>query len=295
MSEPGISVIVASYNSLHTIRACLKSLRGQDSRSRFEVIVVDSSTDGTGEVVKKEFPEVILVGCSNRKFPGAARNMGVARARGNIICFLDSDCIAFPDWLAKIEEAHARSDPVIGGCVDNAARSRAVGWASYFTEFSWWMPGTQLRRLPEVPACALTFKRSVLDEMGPMDEWGYSEDSAYLWQMRQAGYAEPLFDPTIMIAHDGITEFPKFIAHEVFHGQSYGQVRASLHGWGLIRRLAYTLAAPLIYVVLCARVTLRVFRARIFIKQFVGAIPLVYLGLLGWSLGEALGYLRGPR
>ncbi|HYP26430.1 MAG TPA: glycosyltransferase, partial [Blastocatellia bacterium] len=48
---PLVSVIVPSYNSARTIRACLDAILGQETGSSYEVIVVDSSTDETAEIV----------------------------------------------------------------------------------------------------------------------------------------------------------------------------------------------------------------------------------------------------
>ena len=55
------SVIVLSYNSQKTIRTSLESLAAQQTSVRFEVIVVDSSTDATPTIVRQEYPWVRLV------------------------------------------------------------------------------------------------------------------------------------------------------------------------------------------------------------------------------------------
>ena len=59
-NQPAVSVVIPSYNSSRYIRKCLSSLRDQDCDIDFEVILVDSSNDGTGEIVEKEFPEARL-------------------------------------------------------------------------------------------------------------------------------------------------------------------------------------------------------------------------------------------
>lgn len=289
------SVIVASYNSRRTIGACLNSLRRQDFPDPFEVIVVDSSSDGTDALIREEFPEVVLVHCSGRKYPGDARNLGIARAGGDIICLLDSDCVASPDWLSQVVRAHSAPDPVIGGSIANIQSAGRVGWASYFTEFSRWMPGTSKKRFADIAACNLTFKRWILDDVGPFGEGWYCEDTVYFARMRRLGHSEPLFDPAIQVAHDGIPDLGRFLAHEIHHGQSYARVRISLQGLTLLRRLSYVLAVPLIHLVLCWRVIVRVLANRRYVVELVRAFPLLLLGLLAWSFGEGLGYLQGAR
>ncbi len=55
-TEPILSVIIASYNARETIARCLQSLKVQSSLCELEVIVVDSSSDGTGDIVARDFP-----------------------------------------------------------------------------------------------------------------------------------------------------------------------------------------------------------------------------------------------
>ncbi len=96
-----ISVIVPAYNSEATIGACLQSLLAQ-SRAPDEIVVVDDgSRDGTVDIVSK-YP-VRLVRLARNAGPGVARNEGAKVASGDILAFTDSDCVAPPDWLARIE------------------------------------------------------------------------------------------------------------------------------------------------------------------------------------------------
>src|SRR5690606_20079031 len=81
---------------------------------RFEIIVVDNnSTDRTAEIAKASGATVLF----KEKGPvGAVRNFGAMNARGDIIAFIDSDCVAPSDWLAYGSELiTANSDTAYGG------------------------------------------------------------------------------------------------------------------------------------------------------------------------------------
>ena len=80
-----ISVIVASYNSKGTIEGCLRSLENQSHYGEIEIIVVDSSTDGTAEFVEEKFPKVRLFKFRERKYCGDARNIGISEAKGTYL------------------------------------------------------------------------------------------------------------------------------------------------------------------------------------------------------------------
>jgi len=96
-----LSVVIPTLNSANTIRYTLSSLFSNNlSRDVFEVIVVDNgSIDNTVDVAEK-FPAKIY-SCPIHG-QGPARNLGISKAQGDIICFTDSDVIVPKDWLQKI-------------------------------------------------------------------------------------------------------------------------------------------------------------------------------------------------
>jgi GT2 family glycosyltransferase len=105
-----ISVVIPTYNRLDTLEHVLPTLLAQDlPGDRFELLICDSrSTDGTAEYlagVAAEHPNV-------RHLPGAysgraaARNAGIAAARGEIVLFNDSDILASPDLLSQHLRRH---------------------------------------------------------------------------------------------------------------------------------------------------------------------------------------------
>jgi glycosyltransferase involved in cell wall biosynthesis len=94
MSEASVSVIVPTHNRSRLLPRALTSLARQ-TRPPTEVIVVDDgSTDGTASLVERDFPGVRYLRQDNRGV-AAARNLGIGRARGEWLAFLDSD----DEWL----------------------------------------------------------------------------------------------------------------------------------------------------------------------------------------------------
>src|SRR5262252_5606634 len=99
---PLVSVVIPSYNSARTIRKCLSGLSAQRTTLPFEVIIADSSDDGTEQIVSTEFPEVKLLHFDGRRSTGIARNFGIDAARGDIILFLDTDCVPNLKWIDQM-------------------------------------------------------------------------------------------------------------------------------------------------------------------------------------------------
>jgi glycosyltransferase involved in cell wall biosynthesis len=98
---PFVSVIVPVRDAAGRIPACLEALCAQTwPADRLEVIVVDDgSVDETRGRVRA-FP-VELVPTRGAESPYAARNTGLARARGDVLAFTDADCVPAKDWIEK--------------------------------------------------------------------------------------------------------------------------------------------------------------------------------------------------
>lgn len=105
-----VTIIIPTYNEQGVIGDCLASLNKQTFKN-FEVIIVDDgSTDGTLEVSRDlKLKYKLLTLHQNHKGAGSARNMGVKKADGNILVFVDADMTFDKNFVKKLV------DPIIKG------------------------------------------------------------------------------------------------------------------------------------------------------------------------------------
>jgi len=115
--RPMVSVIIPHFNDQRGLEICLRALRRQEyPQELFEIIVADNgSACGIAEVERVAGDKVRVVSVPE---PGAgpARNGGAAVAQGEILAFIDSDCVAEPGWIAAGVAALADYD-FVGGRV----------------------------------------------------------------------------------------------------------------------------------------------------------------------------------
>lgn len=114
---PFVSVIVPVYNGESSIGETVKALLVQDyPKSSYEIIVVDNgSTDGTQDIVR-QFPVTLLSESVRSSY--AARNRGIAGARGQVFAFTDADCVPDISWLSNgMSFLHEHHLEVLGGNV----------------------------------------------------------------------------------------------------------------------------------------------------------------------------------
>jgi glycosyltransferase involved in cell wall biosynthesis len=289
---PDISVIIASYNSRRTISACLASLAAQKTGRPFEIIVVDSSTDGTGALVSSEFPEARLLSFKDRKYPGAARNIGIENSRAPIVAFIDADCVASPDWIESVIRAHEGPSLAIGGAIANGNPDSYVGWAAYFTEFSQWMPGRLAMEMDDIAGASMSYKKTVFERFGFFRTSGYCSDTEFHWRLA-SGNVKLRFDPSISMAHTNIDGLSRFLSHEFAHGRAFGGMRAWYGNFPAWKRGGFAASFPLIAIKLVLRAAWKNISTPVYLRDFLKSFPLIAVGILSWSLGEAAGYASG--
>jgi len=116
-AKPTVSVVIPHYNDLVNLEVCLTALQAQTyPADRLQLIVADNaSPQGLAAVqaVAGSRAQVVLV---EEKGAGPARNGGVAKATGEVLAFIDSDCVADPRWIEEGVAALARYD-FVGGQV----------------------------------------------------------------------------------------------------------------------------------------------------------------------------------
>lgn len=116
--SPRISIIVPHYDDLPALDLCLASLIGQHGfDGGAEIIVCDNASPLDYQRIVDTIGSRALLVIEREKGAGPARNRAVIEARGQILAFIDSDCIANPDWLANGIAALARGD-IVGGRID---------------------------------------------------------------------------------------------------------------------------------------------------------------------------------
>ena len=116
-----VSAVVPAYNAARTLPATLASIESQTVNVLEILVVDDGSTDATAEVARSTGARDLRVITQTNAGHAAARNTGIAEARGRYVAFLDADDLWLPDKLARqLEEI--RRDPGIRALQTGAAR-----------------------------------------------------------------------------------------------------------------------------------------------------------------------------
>lgn len=162
-----ISVIIIAKNSAATIRKCLESIFNQTYEPDEVVVVYGNSIDDTLKIVK-QFP-VKLFSEPGLGY-GYARNIGIQKAEGDIIFFIDSDCYAEPDWIEKILPHFQNSDvAAVTGKLHLWNHEHACARFLAYVGGRMEMP-LQHRFVEIAPTMNLAIRRDLISDIGEFDE-----------------------------------------------------------------------------------------------------------------------------
>jgi mycofactocin system glycosyltransferase len=222
---PHISVIIPTRDRRAELAECLGSVVAQDyPEDKVEIIVVDDgSRDGTAELVSR-FPCRLL---TNRQSLGQSycRNLGAKEAHGDILAFLDSDCVAENGWLRNLI-AYFTWERVglVGGFVDGyfvqSALDRYEKVCSSLNMGRYVLYGSQDDSTMYVPTCNMLVRSRTYHESGGITEYMHvGEDVDLCWRVREMGQ-EVFYIPAGAVKHKHRSNLAGMLLRKAQYGTS---------------------------------------------------------------------------
>lgn len=291
-----MTIIVPCYNSERTIRRCLEALLSQDTLISYEVIVVDSSSDRTSQIVESEFPSVRLIHLDKRTFAGAARNIGIQATRAPFCLMIDSDCIATRDLVERMIARHREADyAAVGGSLRNGTPKSLAGWTGYLLEFKEFTPSSPMRLVKTVPTANVTYRREALERYGCFDEEMELSEDVLLNSKMHNSSERILFDPAIEVTHLNRTGLKEVLSYQVGLGRFSAEARkrGGMSGKVLLR---YPLLITLMPFVRLATAAVWLAKTdRRALPVFLLISPMYLLAACLWSFGFFQGAMGGAK
>ena len=204
--RPFLSVIMPAHNAAGILPRSLGALRNSDlPRDRWELVVVDDGSGDETSLVAARYADTVVTLPGKPHGPAYARNRGFEVTRGDVVAFIDADCVVHTDTLSRMV-ALFTEHPDIGaafGAYDT--RPPATGIISQYRNLIHHYVHT--RNAGDVEtfwAGAGGVRREVFAEVGMYDEWHYSrpqiEDIELGARIRNLGHRIVL-DPSIQVTH----------------------------------------------------------------------------------------------
>ena len=221
---PGTSIVILSYNTLDFTRQCLESIKNTISLDRCQVIVVDNaSEDGSVDYLRGLDWITLVENHENRGFPGGCNDGIAASEPGNDIYLLNSDTILLPNSLFWLKMGLYESEKVgsTGSMSNFSAGGQMIDreWRSTDEIISYGIKANVPMKYPYeykmfLIGFSLLLKRSVLDEIGLLDERfnpGNSEDLDICFRILKSGRVNLLCHNSFVVhfGHKSFEELQK--------------------------------------------------------------------------------------
>lgn len=208
MSANTISVVVPHYNQPAELALCLEALHGQRGQfSLLEVIVVDNGSTASPARICESYRDVTLLTESDRG-PGPVRNRGATAARGDILAFIDADCVASPGWLAAIAQTFGADDSrtILGGDVRIPRGSEPLGAIEAFESVFAYRMDKYIARKNFTGTGNLAVRRAVFETVGPFCTIDRAEDRDWGQRATALGFRVS-FVPQMRVYHPARRSF----------------------------------------------------------------------------------------
>jgi GT2 family glycosyltransferase len=205
-----VSIIIVNTNTKALLKQALKSVFEKTKDITFEVIVVDNtSRDGSQEMLREEFPNVILIETENKGF-GWANNVGAKYAKGKYLFLLNPDTIVLNNAV-KILADFLDSNPKVGICGGNLfdenkkpVRSYGMFFLSILWELNHFLPLSRLlygrnwqfnhtclpRKVDYIIGTDLMIRSDLFNQLNGFDPdfFVYYEEVELTFRVKKAGY-----------------------------------------------------------------------------------------------------------
>lgn len=302
-----VSVIIPAHNEQKYISACINSLLKQDyGQNNFEIIVIDNnSTDKTRKIVM-DYPSVKYYFKLDGPV-GAVRNYGVKNSKGDILVFIDSDCVAPPYWIRSgvLILMNGEADVIGGKC----ELPESSSWLEKF-----WLLGVRekLSAKLDLIGASIFVRKTHFESVGGFNEIITSgEDTKLAQDLRNVGLKVEIKQKLNVQHLANAKSIRAFLLRQAWHSENYiSNLADSMKDPTFLLILAFLLttsvniffiiagnftgfiASTIVFFVLPSILTAkRIHRARN--KPRFIFYPVVYFIDLLYIFGRIIGIIRG--
>ena len=301
-TELELTVLLTVVSGADAVRESLTALTKQIDFEKSEIIVpFDKWSSNVGSLIS-EFPGVRFhfiedLGFASDKHMSAhqhrlydrRRAVGLRLARGRIVAMTEDHARPADDWVRQMIAAHEQPYDVIGGAIENGVDS-PLNRAWYYCDFGRYGRPFERGEASFVSDVNLAYKRTAL--IATYDLWHeFYQETTVHWAMRSRGNKLFLDDGPVVFQMRPHLKFGQAMKERVNWGRVFAETRAN--NLTALYRFLFSVGTLFLPLVLSSRVLRHMRRQRQTIVTIISTLPIAFVLLICWSVGEFVDYFVG--
>lgn len=288
--EVDVSVVIASIESMRSLKGCLDSMRLALAGTASEIIVVDASHDTSADIAEHELGSARVVRCAPGSLTPELWAIGIARSAGRVVALTTGHFSVEPTWIAELASALRSGETGAGGRIDLSDETTITDWAVFYLRYSEFLnePKQPQRGVSGIPADNAAYDGDAIRRFVTSTNDGFWEVEFHR-QLHSVGASLAMVNGATA-RYGRSFPFLTIAAHRFHHGRHAGAWRVSR---GIRSASAIVVASPLVPFALAVRTWRRVRSAALHRSRFLRALPLFIVLATMWAVGEAVGAMSG--
>lgn len=281
-----VSVVIATKNEEKHITRCLSSLFMQNyPQNQYDVIIIDAGSDDNTRLKAEKFSVQMVVDTYGTL--GHQRNVGVSRATGDYIAFIDADCLADANWLSTHVNALDRCPLDVAAVTgpnlvmnDDPPVAKTIAYMQQTLFGSGGSPQSypvldKLASVISATNCNALYRREILLDNPYDNEFGWGEDAEVNFRIRKKGYRF-LYNPEAVVWHHRVDTPLKFAIKMFKYGHAMAQIIKKHKR--LVRWYAWLPLAFVLYFILLPLILLHIPESKVTLIP-LGCYELIVIGV----------------
>jgi hypothetical protein len=301
-SELELTVLLTVVSGEEAVREHLTVLTKQIDFEKAEIIVpFDKWSSNVGSLVS-EFPAVHfhfiedlgfasddLISAHQHRLYDRRRAVGLRLSKGRIVAMTEDHARPADDWVRQIIAAHEQPYDVIGGAVENGV-DQSLNRAWYYCDFGRYGRPFKPGEVSYLSDVNLAYKREALIAIRDVWAEAYHETTVHRALQKQGKRLFLDIRPVVYQNRPQLT-MRQVLSERIAWGRVFAEERCK--EILSLNRFLFAAGSLLLPLLLFVRSFQHMRRQKQPARAMFSTLPIVFLLLIGWSVGELLGYLTG--
>lgn len=301
-AELELTVVLTVVSGKRAVRENLEALTPQIDFESAEIIVPFDKWSLDVGSLSSDFPKVHFhliedlglassydISAHEHRLYDRRRAVGLQLSRGQIVAMIEDNARPARDWVRQILASHEQPYEVIGGAVENGIE-RPLNRALYYCDFGRYGRPFQSGEVSYASDVNLAYKREALMAIQSVWHGAYHETTVH-WTLQSLGKKIFLDNRPVVYQMRTSLMFRQALIERVAWGRVFAETRAGR--LSTLRRFLFAAGSLLLPGPMSARVYKHMKRQGQPNGTIFSTLPVVFVLLIGWSVGELLGYVNG--